>query len=519
MTIKPKPAGVRYNDWHRVDLPALESFVPEFPVSVVIPYRDRPQDLALVLASLEKQTYPRELFEVVVVDDGSLTPFEPDPGSPISLRTVRQQRRRCGIASARNLGVRSAASDIIVLLDCDMVVEAEFLAAHARWHHFVEDALTVGLQQDVETGWLSSESLRTRRGSVKDLLAGRRQEELLYRQHLLRTRNLTSRHEDLCRVLVGGNIGFHRPFYNMIGGMDETFDRYGGEDTEFAYRADAWGALIAFVPDALVWHQGLRMENLERRAYKDANVNFQRAKLAHLIPHEWLRDSVPGRCFQVPMHVVRVTAGGAGARRIAITVDGILADPEHDLVVWLEKPDDPEEAEWLRNRYGPDPRVRLEEDGLPLEAFPTTPLHLTLPGGVAFRRGVVRGMRRALGGAVLASARLADGSQVSVARGWALHRARRTGRAVSSFGDERRLPVRRLGLRLPGGSGRKAMSLRGLRTYLRADLRHLFREAGQIRGPASALSFVRWLVAAAWWRWRYWRARSRIGGQKRKTGM
>ena len=46
---------------------APEAFVPELPVSVVVPYYAQPEELGRTLAALEGQTYPRELFEVVVV--------------------------------------------------------------------------------------------------------------------------------------------------------------------------------------------------------------------------------------------------------------------------------------------------------------------------------------------------------------------------------------------------------------------------------------------------------------------
>ena len=47
-------------------------------------------------------------------------------------------------ARARNAGVRAAAHDILVFLDGDVIPEAGLVAAHARWHHVVSDALTLG---------------------------------------------------------------------------------------------------------------------------------------------------------------------------------------------------------------------------------------------------------------------------------------------------------------------------------------------------------------------------------------
>ena len=67
----PPPAGARGNDWRSLPVAPVEFFEPDMVVTVVIPYFEAPEALALTLAGLEGQTYPRELFEVVVVDDGS----------------------------------------------------------------------------------------------------------------------------------------------------------------------------------------------------------------------------------------------------------------------------------------------------------------------------------------------------------------------------------------------------------------------------------------------------------------
>ena len=42
-------------------------------IAVVIPFYEQHDQLAVLLAALESQTYPRELIEIVVADDGSAT--------------------------------------------------------------------------------------------------------------------------------------------------------------------------------------------------------------------------------------------------------------------------------------------------------------------------------------------------------------------------------------------------------------------------------------------------------------
>ena len=149
------PNAVRYNDWREASVPDRSTFEPSVPLSVIVPYYDAPSALARTLAALERQNYPRELFEVVVVDDGSPTPLT-SPSTALDVVVVRQEDCGFGLARARNNGARAAAHEILVFLDCDMMAESDHLLAHARWHHSISDALTLGLHSYADATHLES---------------------------------------------------------------------------------------------------------------------------------------------------------------------------------------------------------------------------------------------------------------------------------------------------------------------------------------------------------------------------
>ena len=100
----PPPAAVRYNAWREVRVPDAGTFRPSLPVSVIVPCFEAPDALTLTLAGLAGQDYPRELFEVVIVDDGSEPPLRRPASTPLDVKLVRQQRRGFGLARARNAG-------------------------------------------------------------------------------------------------------------------------------------------------------------------------------------------------------------------------------------------------------------------------------------------------------------------------------------------------------------------------------------------------------------------------------
>jgi GT2 family glycosyltransferase len=103
-------------------------------ISVIVPTYCRPASLRRCLASIAAQEYPRESFEVVVVDDGGTPAVTEDlreefPGGP-PLVLVREPHR--GVAAARARGVVQARGGILAFLDDDCAVPTDYLASIER---------------------------------------------------------------------------------------------------------------------------------------------------------------------------------------------------------------------------------------------------------------------------------------------------------------------------------------------------------------------------------------------------
>jgi glycosyltransferase involved in cell wall biosynthesis len=95
-------------------------------ISVVVPTRDRPDQLERCLAALERQT-ASDLIEVIVVDDGSANPaaVEEVVRDRSQVQLVRQAG--AGPAAARNSGVRAARGTYICFTDDDCEPRAEWV--------------------------------------------------------------------------------------------------------------------------------------------------------------------------------------------------------------------------------------------------------------------------------------------------------------------------------------------------------------------------------------------------------
>ena len=493
----PRPANVPYNDWPRVALPPLEEFRPALPVSVIMPCHQTPEAvLARTLAALERQIYPRDLFEVLIVDDGSDPPLK-TPRSPLNLRIVRQERRGCGIARSRNAGMRAAAHSIVLFLDGDSLAEAGWMAAHARWHHVLSDVLTVGFRAHVSVQGIDAQAIRHRPGGLWELFAGRPADWPGHENehYMLRTRDLTARADDLFRAVVGGNFGIGREFYWSVGGSDESFARWGGDDEELAWRAWTQGGLLAPVRAAFAWHQGRWAEGTET---KQRSAKMQRGKLTHLIAHPLFRSARPGRIYAVPQFVATIEAGCCSAEQVIAVVANVLADRARDLVVRIELDGSAEQRlARLRDLFGADPRVHIAPALPALDEFPAAPFHVRLSARVT-AKNLVHRLCAALGDAVMATALLPDGTRLSITRSWALHRARRTGGSPADFGDVRKLRLLELRLRFAAGTTDRAAALDAM--GIRTRWQYLLHRGRDLRSLQEAWRFVRWL--ALWCRQR-----------------
>jgi len=246
-------------------------------ISVVAATYRRPQLLARLVTAIEEQTGVGPV-ELVIVDDAS-----PDETSrelqriteatPLNLLALRLDYN-CGPATARNKGWRAAHAPLIAFTDDDCVPQRGWLAA-----------LVTGLAR-------------------ADLVQGRtlpNPEQAANVGPFSRTLEVTEEdgYYQTC------NVGYRRELLDRLGGFDEEFPDAAGEDTDLAWRALAAGAVTAFEPDALVFHD-IRPSNFSV-ALRDT-LRWRSAVLAAK-KHPSLRDRFYRRYVWRASHPPAVLAG------------------------------------------------------------------------------------------------------------------------------------------------------------------------------------------------------------------
>ncbi|PJB45652.1 MAG: hypothetical protein CO106_01310, partial [Deltaproteobacteria bacterium CG_4_9_14_3_um_filter_44_9] len=90
-------------------------------ISIAISTKDRRDDLAKLLASLERLDYPKEKIEMVVVEEAD----NPDPIEGV--KYVFIPRLNKGYSYTRNVAVQNCSHEFIAFVDDDCIVTPSWL--------------------------------------------------------------------------------------------------------------------------------------------------------------------------------------------------------------------------------------------------------------------------------------------------------------------------------------------------------------------------------------------------------
>lgn len=100
--------------------------------SIIIPTYNRPERLANCLKAIALLDYPRDRFEVIIVDDGSKIPLDSVVAplhNQLQLKLLRQEN--AGPAAARNRGAFEAKGEFLAFTDDDCQPTANWLSQFA----------------------------------------------------------------------------------------------------------------------------------------------------------------------------------------------------------------------------------------------------------------------------------------------------------------------------------------------------------------------------------------------------
>lgn len=99
---------------------------------VICTHNPRPDYFGRVLAALQAQTLPREAWELVLVDNASAPDRPPRPDLAWHPKARLVLEPKLGLTPARLRGIREAGGELLVFVDDDNVLDADYLETAVR---------------------------------------------------------------------------------------------------------------------------------------------------------------------------------------------------------------------------------------------------------------------------------------------------------------------------------------------------------------------------------------------------
>ncbi|KST60470.1 sugar transferase [Methylobacterium sp. GXS13] len=212
---------------------------PAPSTSVLTLVRGRTGCLRNLMRGLARQSVrPREL--VIAWMQPEPAPGLPDPGCPV--RHLHVPGEPMPLAAAGNRAAEAAAGDLLIFLDVDCIPAAGLVGAYAAAASGAE-GLFLG-----EVLYLPPEAGPDLDDAALDRLG---------RPHPARppVPETGLRLEPDPGQLWGLSFALSARAWRSVGGMDEDFSGYGGEETDFAARLAATGLPTYWVAGARAYHQ------------------------------------------------------------------------------------------------------------------------------------------------------------------------------------------------------------------------------------------------------------------------
>jgi GT2 family glycosyltransferase len=216
--------------------------VEPISISIVMPSHNRRVRLEQAVRAIQRQVYPLDRVELIVVldgcQDGSRAMLDQLSGG-VDYRLIVFEQPGSGPAVARNRGCAAATGDLILFLDDDVVAHPSLLARHAAAHRRHDRLVVIGAMMPPL--------------DFKRPVWVRWEEEKLIRQY---DAMAAMKYQPTYRQFFTGNSSVRRRWFEASGGFEAEFRR--AEDVDLAWRLHTLGLEFEFAPQAEGRHYAAR---------------------------------------------------------------------------------------------------------------------------------------------------------------------------------------------------------------------------------------------------------------------
>ena len=211
-------------------------------VSIVIPAKNEAKNIVNILNNLSQQTYPEDLFEVIVVDDKSqdytATIVNDFMGNISNLQLLSTAGVESSLRYKKhplNLGIRKSQGEILLLTDADCIVSSNWIATMVS--SFTEN---VGMV----IGYSEASPVRT---------ITQKLEALDFLMLLSAARGSAALGDPY--ACTGQNLAYRRQAFDAVEGFSAFASQVGGDDTllmQQIKRQTSWEIVFSPDPDSFV---------------------------------------------------------------------------------------------------------------------------------------------------------------------------------------------------------------------------------------------------------------------------
>ncbi|MEZ2230265.1 glycosyltransferase family 2 protein [Microcoleus sp.] len=201
--------------------------------SIIVPTYARPEKLTTCLQSFAKLEYPRDRFQVIVVNDSTeislvstVAPFQNN------LNLILLTQRNSGPAIARNTGSCAATGKFLVFTDDDCSVAP-------NWLQTLENRFT-----QTPNSLIGGRIIN----ALPDNIYSTASQELI--DYLYSYYNAIP---DRAKYFTSNNFALPAESFQKIGGFGTSFS-FAGEDREFCHRWLNSGYNAIYAPEVIVYH-------------------------------------------------------------------------------------------------------------------------------------------------------------------------------------------------------------------------------------------------------------------------
>jgi cellulose synthase/poly-beta-1,6-N-acetylglucosamine synthase-like glycosyltransferase len=220
----------------------MSTFTPT--VSVVIGVYNGADMIGDCLESLLNQNYPRDAYDIIVVENGS-TDNTAEVVTRYPVRFFQNEVR--GLAPARNLGLAKSEADIVLTTDADCIAHPDCLAELVKPY------------ADPQVGGVG--------GAILSYDGGNRSVVEMFSDECTPLVNFSSGENEFLPRLCGAHASYRRQLLNEVGGFNPNM--LTGEDVDISWRIQLeTGVKLVYAPKSIIYHHHLSSQAGLARLYR-----------------------------------------------------------------------------------------------------------------------------------------------------------------------------------------------------------------------------------------------------------